>query len=83
MQFSVAGQTPKQRATDRTDGQYWYFHSEFMGQPQAEKHEDKIKRALSPLYRYKLWQKALWTITDNIPKGNRACFMTYQKDKMT
>lgn len=37
VQFSVAGQVPKQRATDRTDVQYWYFHSEFMGQPQAKK----------------------------------------------
>lgn len=28
---------PKQRATHRTNVQYWYFNSDFMGQPQAEK----------------------------------------------
>lgn len=47
VQFCVIGQMPKQRATDGTDVQYWCkgeerapvhdFHSEFMGQPQAEK----------------------------------------------
>lgn len=47
VQFCVMGRMPKQRATDRTDVQSWRkaeqrasvhdFHSEFMGQPRAEK----------------------------------------------